>query len=174
MHARRCGADPNLANSDGAPPGHAAANNWHANVLTALVADLGADVNRADLQGNTPCHAAAAHLPTIKVLANLGADLFAKNKDGLTPSAVAEAKGKLSKADQAEVERAEAHQIARYTERMHARDHHEKGQRDDRRDDKCRAPVADHDQQYDGDQQRSLAKVAARSVQRASKGTMWR
>jgi ankyrin repeat protein len=61
---------------------HAAANNAK---ITKIIIDAGADVNARDSStGNTPLHWVHT-VSAAKLLIKHGADIFAKNKEGLTP-----------------------------------------------------------------------------------------
>jgi ankyrin repeat protein len=61
-----------------------------------VLLELGADVSAVDGEGNTALHVAVSgqSLPIIKLLADKGARLDAKNKKGLTPLALASAGGR--------------------------------------------------------------------------------
>ena len=61
--------------------------------------------------------------------------------------------------DQAEVERAEAHQIPRSARPHHAGDGHQHGDRDDRRRDQGGADVSEQQEQHDDDQQGAFQQV---------------
>ena len=98
------GADPNLGTSDGATPLMAAAGiNWvvaqtysrsDAEYLDAakLCLELGADVNAVNSQGFTAMHGAAnrGFDAMVKLLADRGAKLDVKDKQGRTPMTFAE------------------------------------------------------------------------------------
>ncbi len=60
---------------------------------------------------------------------------------------------------EAEVNRAQAHQVAGDAEARHAGEREQKRQRNGARDDERRAPVAQQEQQHDDDQQRALKQV---------------
>ena len=59
-----------------------------------MLLDAGADVNAVGLIQETALHIAidALHPGIVRALVEKGADLTAKNKDGLTPLAIAQAK----------------------------------------------------------------------------------
>jgi hypothetical protein len=61
--------------------------------------------------------------------------------------------------DQAEVQRAQAHQIARHPVLHHAGDGEQHRQRNHRRGDQRRAPVAEQQEQHDDHQQRAFQQV---------------
>jgi hypothetical protein len=61
--------------------------------------------------------------------------------------------------DQPEIERAQAHQIARDAEPVHARCRHQHGDRDDRGGDERRADIAEQQEQHDDDEQRAFDQV---------------
>ncbi len=62
--------------------------------------------------------------------------------------------------DQAEVERAEAHQVARNLHAVHADRHHQERQRNDQHSDEGGADVAKQQEEGRGDQDRALGEVA--------------
>ena len=61
--------------------------------------------------------------------------------------------------NQAEVQRAQAHQVCRQPRFEHARGGHQHRDRDDRRGDQCRAQVSEECEQHGDHQQRTLGKV---------------
>jgi hypothetical protein len=69
--------------------------------------------------------------------------------------------------DQPEVERAQTHQIARHSDRVHPADGDEERERDDDRDDQCGAPIPHHEQQHERDEQRALAQIVLDGRDRA-------
>jgi ankyrin repeat protein len=86
------GADVNVACDDGSTPLHAAAENGHAGVVSALIATAGVDLNAAltgdDSAGVTPLYLAARgnRLDVVKLLIAAGADVnMTCVDDGCTP-----------------------------------------------------------------------------------------
>ena len=69
--------------------------------------------------------------------------------------------------DQAEVQCAEAHQIARHLILHHASDRQQHGERDHRRRDQCGADVSEQQEQHDNDEQRAFQKVLLNGLDRA-------
>lgn len=84
------GADLDRRDRQGVPPLVTAARNRDLEMI-GLLLDLGAGVNDADSSGNTALHNAVLrnHVPTVKLLAERGADLTAPGYDGVTPLALA-------------------------------------------------------------------------------------
>ena len=66
--------------------------------------------------------------------------------------------------DQAEVERAEAHQVGRNPVLHHAGDGHQHGQRNDRRSDQCGSDVAKQHEQNDDNEQRALDQIRSHGL----------
>jgi len=69
--------------------------------------------------------------------------------------------------DQAEVDGAEAHQVARQPEETHARERHQHGERDRDRDDEAGAQVAEQEEEHHDDQHRTLQQVVLDRADRA-------
>ena len=93
------GADVNVACDDGSTPLHAAAENGHAGVVSALIATAGVDLNAAltgdDSAGVTPLYLAARgnRLDVVKLLFAAGADVNKACVDGDTPFQISARKG---------------------------------------------------------------------------------
>jgi hypothetical protein len=66
--------------------------------------------------------------------------------------------------DEAEVNRAQAHQVAADLALHHAGHGKQQRERDGQRDDERRAPVAQHDKQHDHDENRALEQILVSTV----------
>ncbi len=67
--------------------------------MLAIFLDYGADVNQANVNGLTPLHNASCNgrVSSVKLLLERGADIFARNNQGLTAFQVAGAENKNHK-----------------------------------------------------------------------------
>lgn len=83
------GSDLSAADTWGHTPLHSRAGSWRGSISVLL--ELGADVNAVDSLMNTPLHAAAErkHAEHATQLIARGANVDARNKDGLTPLGLA-------------------------------------------------------------------------------------
>lgn len=83
--------DCNVQDENGYTPMHAAAEYGHHELLKMLVS-RGGNVNSTDVDGDTPLHA-CEDPKTAEFLLELGADIKAKNNEGITPLEKAESEG---------------------------------------------------------------------------------
>jgi len=87
------GAKVDVENTKGRTPLHRAAYRNSSCIVSALL-ELGAIVNKLDINARTPLHWAAffGHTETTEILVKNGAQCLLKDKIGLTPKAIANAK----------------------------------------------------------------------------------
>jgi hypothetical protein len=78
------GADLSAADDDGSTPLHSVAGAWSGNV--GVLVELGADVNAVNARNETPLHKAAGnqHVENARLLIAAGANVHAKDREGLT------------------------------------------------------------------------------------------